>query len=178
MQATENQAQETFEGFFIDILLEACRMGDHQNSDSTVQRQAECIIFEKVCKWLGLSELQRNPTIFLTDASYPRIEPDFYSGKHLIVGEIFAHVGPPKRGQHNKISNDILKMLLLDKMTRITHRKIIVVCDTREENALRGESALAECIRQFGIEIKRIDLDAETREKILFAQEQQFMVNR
>ena len=153
-------------------------MGNSDNSNSNIQQWAEREIFAHVRNWLGIQELESNPTIRLTGAPYPRIEPDFYSKEHCIVGEIFAHIGVPKRGQHNKISNDILKMLLLDKMTGKNHRKIIVVCDVQEENALRGESALAECIRQFGIELKRIDLDAETREKILLAQEQQFMINR
>ena len=153
-------------------------MDNSKNSRSDAQQQAERIIFEYIRDWLNVQDLKSNPVIKLTDAAYPRIEPDFYSEKHHIVGEIFAHIGIPKRGQHNKIANDVLKMLLFDKMTGIIHRKIIVVCDAQEENALRGDSALAESIRQFGIELKRIDLDAETREKILFAQEQQFMVNR
>ena len=148
------------------------------NSSSLAQQQAERVIFEDVRSWLGIPDLESNPTIKLTNAPYPRIEPDFYSEKHLVVGEIFAHIGVPKRGQHNKIANDILKMLLLDKMTGKTHRKIIVVCDLKEEENLRGQSALAECIRQFGIEVKRIDLDAEIRENILRAQDQQVMVNR
>ena len=153
-------------------------MNNPKNSNSDMQQQAERIIFEHVRSWLGIQDLERNPTILLTDAPYPRIEPDFYSKKHRIVGEIFAHVGAPKRGQHNKISNDILKMLLLDKMTGKTHRKIIVVCDEKEEESLRGKSALAECIRQFAIELRRIDLDAEIRSRIILAQEQQVMINR
>ena len=133
-------------------------------------------MFCAVQRWLNV-ELQETTRVRLTDAPYPFIEPDFYSEDEGIVGEIFAHIGRPKRGQHNKIANDILKMLLLEKMKGRKYRKIIVVCDKVEEAHLKGKSALAESIRQFGIEVKRIDLDDAMRELILSAQARQIMVN-
>ena len=149
----------------------------HEKSNSMEQQEAEEIIFNTVKDWLGIDDLQKNPTIRLTNDLYPQIVPDFYSEPLRIVGEVFAHIGTPKRGQHNKIANDILKMLLLEKMKGHTYRKIIVVCDETEENSLLGKSSLAECIRQFGIEIKRVVLDDDTRSRILRAQERQIMVN-
>lgn len=77
--------------------------------------------------------------------------------------------------QDNKIANDILKMLLLERVTGNQYRKLIVVCDDAEEKKLKGLSALAESIRQFGIEIIRIELDEDTRLNILEAQKRQVM---
>ncbi|MFQ9703194.1 MAG: hypothetical protein ACLR0U_15560 [Enterocloster clostridioformis] len=74
------------------------------------------------------------------------------------MGEIFSHIGKPKKAQNNKIANDILKMLLLDRITGKTYRKIIVVCDEIEWKKLNGKSLfLAETIRQFGIETSFAD---------------------
>lgn len=80
----------------------------------------------------------------MSNNAFPYIQPDFYSESELVIGEIFSHIGKPKKGQDNKIANDILKMLLLDKFTGKIHRKIIVVCDEAEKKKLQGLSALAE----------------------------------
>ena len=53
---------------------------------------------------------------------------------------------------------------------------IVIVDDTIEEY-LKGKSFIAESIRQFDIEIKRIDLSNETYEEIVNAQKRQVMAN-
>lgn len=40
------------------------------------------------------------------------------------MGEIFSYIGKNKKAQNKKISNDILKMLLLEKVIRKEYRKI------------------------------------------------------
>lgn len=145
-------------------------------SSSIEQTQAEEYIFKKVEQKLKIN-LDRNKKIFLADNSYTYIQPDFISEKELIVGEIFAHIGKPKKAQDNKISNDILKMLLLEKVTGNTYRKVIVVCDDEEEKKLKGLSVLAESIRQFDIEVIRIEIDDKLKEKLLNAQRRQKMIN-
>lgn len=145
-------------------------------SSSIEQTQAEEYIFKKVEQKLKIN-LDRNKKIFLADNSYTYIQPDFISEKELIVGEIFAHIGKPKKAQDNKISNDILKMLLLEKVTSNNYRKVIVVCDDEEEKKLKGLSVLAESIRQFDIEVIRIEIDDKLKEKLLKAQRRQKMIN-
>lgn len=68
-------------------------------------------------------------------------------------------------------------MLLLEKVQNKTYRKIIVICDEHEEKKLQGLSALAESIRQFGIEIIRIDIPEQIKNKIIDAQSRQKMIN-
>ena len=70
-----------------------------------------------------------------------------------------------------------MKMLLLDRITGKTYRKIIVVCDEIEWKKLNGKSVLAETIRQFGIETIKIEIEDEMRNTILEAQKRQTMVN-
>lgn len=140
------------------------------------QIRAEEKIFFLVEKSLNIS-LEKNPKLYLANNEFTYIQPDFYSAEHCIIGEIFAHIGKPKKAQDNKIANDILKMLLLEKSTGKTYRKIIVVCDESEEKKLKGASALSESIRQFGIEILYIQIEDQLRQEILNAQERQKMTN-
>ena len=151
-------------------------MSDTAKSSSIEQMQAEDIIFALTEKMLGAT-LEKNKKIFLADNAFTYIQPDFYSAENLIVGEIFAHIGKPKKAQDNKIANDVLKMLLLEKITGQQYRKIIVVCDEAEKKKLEGLSALAESIRQFGIEIMMVHIEDDLRTQLLEAQNRQKMTN-
>lgn len=151
-------------------------MNNTYKSSTTEQIEAEKIIFGKVKNILGRN-LDANKPIFIADNAYTYIQPDFYSEKDLIIGEIFVHIGKPKKAQDNKISNDILKMLLLEKITNKKYRKILVVCDEAELKKLKGMSALAESIRQFDIELMYVEIEDCLREKIVSAQSRQKMTN-
>ena len=145
-------------------------------SSSHVQMKAEKMIFHNVECILHM-KLEKNKKLYLADNAFTYIQPDFYSEEESIIGEIFAHIGKPKKAQDNKIANDILKMLLLEKITGKQFRKIIVICDDAEKNKLQGQSVLAESIRQFGIEIMYIELEENMRKQIIEAQERQKMTN-
>lgn len=148
-------------------------MESREKSNSFEQQMAEQIIFEKVKNWLN-KDLKENEKI-LVGKTY--MQPDFYSKKDGIIGEIFAHIRKPKKGQDNKIANDILKMLLLEKLEKRTYRKIIVVCDEQEREKLKGTFVLAECISQFDIEVKMIDIETDLRTMLIAAQKRQRMTN-
>ena len=151
-------------------------MKESKKSSSAEQMYAENVIFSLVEKELNVP-LEQNPKLYLTDNRRVHIEPDFYSQNDLIVGEIFSHIGVSKKTQSNKIANDILKMLLLEKVTGKQYRKIVVVCDEAEHRQLQGNSSLSESIRQFGIELLYMPISEELRLKILKAQERQRMTN-
>lgn len=149
-------------------------MRDTSKSKSDEQQKAEIFIGDCVEEELSCS-LKRNEKVVLSEEVH--IVPDLYSEKDKIVGEIFAHIGSLKVGQQHKISQDILKMLLLEKIKGVEYRKIIVVVDEKIEEYLKGKSFIAESIRQFGIDIKKVDLPDETYENIMHAQKRQVMVN-
>ena len=151
-------------------------MGNSYKSASLEQIQAEETMFPIIERMLN-ARLEKNRKIYLADNAYTYIQPDFYSESDLILGEIFAHIGKPKKAQDNKISNDILKMLLLEKVSGKNYRKIIAVCDETEMKKLKGLSALAESIRQFHIEVLYVRIDESLKNKLLDAQCRQKMVN-
>lgn len=149
-------------------------MRDTSKSKSDEQQKAEIIIGNRVEKELSCP-LKRNEKVVLSEGIH--IVPDLYSEKDRIVGEIFAHIGSLKVGQQHKISQDILKMLLLEKIKGVKYRKLLVIVDDKIEEYLKRKSFIAESIRQFDIEIKKINLPAGTYEKIVNAQRRQVMVN-
>lgn len=149
-------------------------MIDTSKSRSDEQQEAEIIIGNRVEEYLACP-LKRNERVVLAEGVH--IVPDLYSEKNRIVGEIFAHIGSLKVGQKHKISQDILKMLLLEKAKGIKYRKMLVIVDDKIEEYLKGKSFIAESIRQFGIEIKKIELLDETYKEIVNAQRRQVMVN-
>jgi len=103
--------------------------------------------------------------------------PDFYSEKDGIIGEIHSHVGKLKPSQAHKISADILKMLLFEKVRHIKLRKMLVVCSEDEAAQLSGNSHLGEAIRQFGIELVCVHVQQDTYDRLVLAQKRQKMVN-
>ena len=149
-------------------------MRDTSKSKSDEQQKAEIIIGNRVEKELSCP-LKRNEKVVLSEGIY--IVPDLYSEQDKIVGEIFAHIGSLKVGQQHKLSQDILKMLLLEKTKGIKYRKMIIIVDEKIEQYLKGKSFIAESIRQFGIEIKKIELLDKTYKEIVNAQKRQVMVN-
>ena len=149
-------------------------MIDTSKSSSLEQQNAEVFIANIIEEYFGCP-VERNPYIIISEGVH--IEPDLYSEDNRIICEIFAHIGALKVGQQHKISQDILKMLLLEKSKGVEYRKVIVIVDDKVEKYLNGKSFIAESIRQFGVEIKRIHLSDEMYEMVLNAQKRQVMIN-
>lgn len=149
-------------------------MIDTSKSKSDEQQKAEIGIGNCVEKELSCP-LKRNERVVLSEGVH--IVPDLYSEKDRIVGKIFAHIGSLKVGQKHKLSQDILKILLLEKIKGIKYRKVLVIVDDKIEEYFKGKSFIAESIRQFGIEIKKVDISEKNYKEIMNAQKRQVMVN-
>lgn len=149
-------------------------MVDTGKSKALEQQEAERYISAAAEIWIGCS-LEKNTKVYLADGVH--IEPDLYSEKDRVICEIYAHIGKLKVGQQHKVSQDILKMILLERSKGVTFRKILIILDDEVEQFLNGKSFIAESVRQFGIEIKRIYVPEELRENVENAQKRQVMVN-
>lgn len=151
--------------------------GTSNNKSSSIEQQEiEKVVFEFIQDNLSIT-LEANPKIFIADSPFSYIQPDFYSEPEKIIGEIFAHIGTNKKAQDNKIANDILKMLLLERKKNCKYRKILVICDNAVLKKITGNSALSESIREFEIEIIQVELTEDQQKRIKDAQIRQKMVN-
>jgi len=139
-------------------------------SSSLEQQNIEKYIFQIICDKLDVN-LAANPVIPCGEAA---IRPDFYSEEHSIIGEVYAHIGSLKPPQKKKMLADILKMLLLEKVTNRTYRKIIVICDDAVLKAITGKSWGSACFKAFDVEIMNIDIGTNNRELLMTAQRRQY----
>lgn len=140
-------------------------MKNFKDSDSRVQREIENVLFDKIRSELNLN-LEQNPIIALTEDPDIKIQPDFYSSEAKVIGEIHSHLGRLKPAQRHKVEADILKMLLLEKVSGEKFKKYIVVCSDEEEKQLQGSSFLAEAIRQFEIKVQFFELSKDYKIKL------------
>lgn len=148
-------------------------------SSSMEQRMAEEEILKRLVSdqnWC-MDNFCTNEIIPLGENSSVHICPDFYSERDGIIGEIHSHIGKLKPAQLHKISADILKMLLFEKMSHTKLRKLLVVCSEDEATQLSGNTNVGEAIRQYGIELICVHVQPETYDKLLLAQKRQRMVN-
>lgn len=133
------------------------------DSKSDVQKNIEKYMFEQIKIILKDSSLVSNVKVQLDDHGSTFIFPDFYSEQNKIIGEIHAHIGRLKGAQPDKIASDVLKMLLYEKSSGYEWNKYIAVCSKEEFDQLRGNSFLADAIREFGVELLFVDLPADMR---------------
>jgi len=137
--------------------------------DSAIQRGAEKVIREQLGLELGVS---------LDPAK--RIErlkglcPDgFCDGPEPICVEIWAHQGCAKSAQKAKVMKDMCKLLLCERLLARKCRKIVVVSDDAALSFLR-KSWEGQFAKEFGIELRCVDIPQAVREQIQGAQRRQF----
>lgn len=142
-----------------------------KDSSSKEQQTAEKIIIDQLEKEMKI-KFERNAKIKMGDS---HIEPDIYylSELRTIIGEVYIHFGKAHSGQINKVSTNILKMLLFEKKTGITAEKMIIMCDEAFSQELHKNKWISECIKAFDINIKVIELEESIKDAIVSAQERQ-----
>lgn len=143
-------------------------------SDSSEQLRAEAFMAETAEEVIGCP-LERNKRVAVGDGVI--VEPDLYSEERHIVCEIFAHLGKLRVGQAHKLSQDILKMLLMDECLDVKHEKYLVVAGAEADAYLQGRSFIAESLRRFGIRVLKAELPGKINKDVSEAQERQRMVN-
>jgi hypothetical protein len=143
----------------------------HQ-SDSSAQSGAEPLILEKLSETLGVGLKKRE----LTLPGGARVVVDGVSDDESVFVEVFAHQGPMKGGQPNKVARDALKLLTLAR-DRHEARLIIAFGDEQAARSVTQASWLAEALRTWGIEIFIPELDMSVRETLRATQLRQRMIN-
>jgi hypothetical protein len=130
-----------------------------------------------------LGELNRRPGLSLRPERIKlmngtQVELDGYDPHQRVLCEIYAHIGPLKGSQPDKVASDILKMVVVEKELGTPCRKIYCFADETASQKLSGDSWLARAAEQLGVERVVIDLPKDIRDLIVSAQHRQTMVNK
>lgn len=141
-------------------------------SNSSVQQEAEGYIINALEQKLGFLQGTLKPkTISLGTTS---VKVDAYNEREGIICEVYAHIGKLKSAQANKPINDVMKMLVIERITKKKYRKIFAVCDIEVENQLNNSGWKAIAFKEFGVEVVRVNIDEMMRQRIIEAQHRQY----
>lgn len=138
--------------------------------DSAEQRAAEPIMLGLLSAALGIQLAPRR--VDLPDGSY--VVVDGYSESPPVLAELWAHQGPPKSAQRNKVLVDALKLHHVAIVRGAECRKILCFGSEDASSPFRGTNWYAGAIRELGIEIYVVALPTDTVEAVLAAQRKQY----
>lgn len=140
--------------------------------DSATQRQAEAVLIAGLGYRLGAHLAPRR--IFMTDGT--RVEVDGVCDDPPILSEAWAHHGPPKPAQRNKVLADALKLVALGRLR--TPRPRLILCfadaDAARPFTSPAQTWYAEALREFQVEVQVVALPDDVREQIRHAQTRQY----
>jgi hypothetical protein len=136
-------------------------------SSSKKQQKAEPILRDKAAQQLGVQFGTPPSTLEILELDA------FANGASPICVEIFAHIGKSKSGQKRKLSQDMTKLLLAEKLLGKPCRKVIVVCD-KNAIAYLNNSWHGQFAKYFDIEFIVVQIEQQLREEIRITQEAQY----
>lgn len=132
-------------------------------SDSSVQRQLE----KRILNDLGVSH--GKVTLDGTQFDFDGLSED-------TVYEVYAGIDKLRSGQQQKISQDVLKMVLYENMVCRSIKKVIIVVDQKIHDALSYDlhkSWKNRAIMEYNIEVRLATISPEERRLLEEAKEAQ-----
>ena len=138
--------------------------------DSSEQRAAEQWLVDALSQDLGVVLTKKK--LQLDDDS--SLELDGFAESPLILCEAWAHVGTVKGGQKHKVMTDAIRLLFANAVCGGNARLILLFADQVAARHFQGNSWMAKCLSQFGIEVRVVDMSPELKAKITIAQDRQF----
>jgi len=138
--------------------------------DSSEQQEVEEWLVDALSKKLGVTLSKK--TWSLDGGSW--IELDGFCESPMILCEAWAHIGPPKSAQKNKVMTDAFKLLFVGTFFEGNGQRILLFADPDAGAHFQGKSWMARCLREHDIRIEVIELPPELKAKVLKAQRRQF----
>jgi hypothetical protein len=139
--------------------------------DSQVQRDAEAVLLAALSASIGVPLAPAR--VHLPDGTH--VECDGVSADPPVLVEAWAHQGPPKSAQRNKVLADALKLVHVAAALGGRHRKILCFSDDEAVRPfLSRRSWYAGALRTLDVQVHVVDLPSEWRERILEAQKRQY----
>jgi hypothetical protein len=138
--------------------------------DSSEQREAENMLLSKLSNELGITLTKKK--LGLDRGSW--IEIDGFCESPLILCEAWAHIGSPKPAQKNKVMTDAFKLLFASTLIKSNGKRILLFADRDAAAHFQGKSWMAQCLKEYNIEVRIIELPEELKAKVMKAQERQY----
>ncbi|MFD6073912.1 hypothetical protein [Amycolatopsis lurida] len=138
---------------------------------SAEQRAAEVLMIACVADELGI-ELTRQS---ISTPSGARVEIDGVDDARTALVEAWAHQGPPKPAQKNKVLADAFKLRWI--ASTLPHKPRLILCFSDEAAAKpfsEGRTWAAAALREQGIEVFVASLPEHVRSGIVDAQRRQY----
>jgi hypothetical protein len=118
-------------------------------SDSTPQQLAGEALIETLAVTLRIP-LEQRKRLSLNDNCV--VEIDGYSHSKAILCEAYAHYGKLRGSQTDKVMQDVMKLLFVERSLKQPYRKIILFCDEDARLPFISNSWQAQCLTAFNIE--------------------------
>ncbi|MEV0005378.1 hypothetical protein AB0H28_24250 [Micromonospora sp. NPDC050980] len=155
----------------VDAIVAQEVLPEPATGDSATQRRAEGVMLALLGERLGQALQPRR--FLLPDGA--RVEVDGADEVLSVLVEAWAHQGPPKPAQKNKVLADAMRLLFVAS----THptRPRMVLCLSDEEAARHfttSRSWAASALRAFDVQVEVVELAPEMRSEILAAQRRQY----
>ena len=138
--------------------------------DSSEQQEAERWLLDCLSKRLGVTLTKRR--FFLEGGGW--IEVDGFCESPLILCEAWAHIGPAKSAQKNKVMADAFKLLFVNTLVKGAEKRILLFADREAAAHFQGKSWIAQCLNKHDIIVEIMELPLELKTKILKAQRRQY----
>lgn len=133
------------------------------SSNSNVQRQLE----KRILDDLGVS----HGKVAIDGTQF-----DFDGMSEDTIYEVYAGIDRLRSGQQQKISQDVLKMVLYEKMVGRPIVKVLIVVDDKIQDTLsyeKHQSWKNRAIKEYGIEVRLVAITCEERQMLEKAKEEQ-----
>lgn len=136
--------------------------------DSKAQRDAERVMLDL----LGQSLAVRLEPATIPLASGARVEIDGADEEQTMLVECWAHQGPPKPAQKNKVLADALKLTWIAQTMYPRPRLILCMSDSAAAAPFQSPSRScgAQALQDIGIEVSLVDLPDDVRAAVGEAQ--------
>jgi hypothetical protein len=141
-----------------------------QPGDSSEQQAAEQWLLGALSGKLGVRLTKKRWR--LDGGSWTEL--DGFAESPLILCEAWAHVGPPKSAQKHKVMTDAFKLLFASSLLGRDSRRILLFGDHEAAKHFQGTSWMAQCLRDYGIEVQVVDMSPDLKAKVLDAQARQY----
>ena len=138
--------------------------------DSSEQREAENRLLSELSNELGITLTKKK--LGLDRGSW--IEIDGFCESPLILCEAWAHIGSPKPAQKNKVMTDAFKLLFASTLIKSNGKRILLFADRDAAAHFQGKSWMAQCLKEYNIEVRIIELPEELKAKVMKAQKRQY----